>query len=278
MAPGKTQSVHGGQAGRGANAVRRARGGGRSGSRGASFRDRAVVVRTYDFGEADRVVVLLTKHHGLVRGVAKGVRRAKSRFGSRLQLFVDLDVQLYPGRSLATITQADTVAYFGAQLIDDYDRYGVACAALESAERLAVADADDDPYFYLALTRIFAALQTETNPTLVLDAFLLQAMGHAGWAPRPFDCAACSAPGPHHAFHPAVGGAACVHCRPPGAADIDPETLHLMWLLAQDRLEAAAQLCVGRNHLIAEAHRLTRAHLQWHLERNIAALSVLDQG
>ena len=60
-----------------------------------NYRDRAVVIRTYDFGEADRVIVLLTRDHGLVRAVAKGVRRAKSRFGSRLQLFVNLDVQLY---------------------------------------------------------------------------------------------------------------------------------------------------------------------------------------
>ena len=59
-----------------------------------NFRDRALVIRTYDFGEADRIIVLLTRNHGLVRGVAKGVRRAKSRFGSRLQLFVNLDVQL----------------------------------------------------------------------------------------------------------------------------------------------------------------------------------------
>ena len=85
-----------------------------------NYRDRAVVIRTYDFGEADRVIVLLTRDHGLVRAVAKGVRRAKSRFGSRLQLFVNLDVQLYVGKNLATISQADTVDYFGARLIEDY--------------------------------------------------------------------------------------------------------------------------------------------------------------
>ena len=82
-----------------------------------NYRDRAVVIRTYDFGEADRVIVLLTRDHGLVRAVAKGVRRAKSRFGSRLQLFVNLDVQLYVGKNLATISQADTVDYFVARLI-----------------------------------------------------------------------------------------------------------------------------------------------------------------
>src|SRR5699024_12175280 len=108
-------------------------------------RDRAVVIRSYDFGEADRVIVLLTKDNGLVRAVAKGVRREKSRFGSRLQLFVNLYVQLYSGRHLATITQADTIDYFGAQLIDDYDKYTAACVMLESAERLSL---DDDPFLY----------------------------------------------------------------------------------------------------------------------------------
>ena len=43
-----------------------------------NWRDRAFVVRTYDFGEADRVIVLLTENHGLIRGVAKGVRKVVS--------------------------------------------------------------------------------------------------------------------------------------------------------------------------------------------------------
>ncbi|MDY3126607.1 MAG: DNA repair protein RecO [Corynebacterium sp.] len=233
-----------------------------------SFHDHAVVIRTYDFGEADRVIVLLTKQHGIIRGVAKGVRRAKSRFGSRLQLFVNLSVQIYPGRGLATITQADTIDYFGAGIIDHYDRYTAACAVLETAERLSL---DDDPYLYEAVVATLARIQRAADPVLVLDAFVLQAMANAGWAPSLFDCAACSAPGPHHAFHPAVGGAACVHCRPPGAADVDPETLHIMWLLAHGH---AAQ---PTHSQAAEVHQLTRAHLQWHLERKVTALSVMDQ-
>lgn len=235
-----------------------------------SFRDLAVVIRTYDFGEADRVVVLLTRHHGLVRGVAKGVRRAKSRFGSRLQHFVDLDVQLYPGRNLYTISQADTVGYYGSAIIDDYERYSAACAILESAERLAYANADEDPYFYDAVVASFAAMQAD-DPTLTVDRFLLKAMAHSGWAPSLFDCAQCGEPGPHHAFHPAIGGAACHRCRPPGAAEVDPETLHHLWLLAHGHPSAptGAQL--------AEGHRLARAHLQWHLERKVTALYVMDQ-
>lgn len=227
-----------------------------------------MVIRSYDFGEADRVIVLLTKHHGLVRAVAKGVRRAKSRFGSRLQLFVNLDVQMYAGRNLATITQADTVDYFGAQIIDDYDKYTAACVMLEAAERLSM---DEDPYLYNSVVHTLKQLQDTDRPMRELDSFLLKAMEYAGWAPSLFNCAQCGKPGPHHAFHPAVGGATCGNCRPPGAADIDPETLHIMWLIAHGHQADATVAQAG------EAHQLIRAHLQWHLERKVNALSVMDQ-
>lgn len=244
-----------------------------------SYRDRAVVVRTHDFGEADRVIVLLTRHHGLVRGVAKGVRRSKSRFGSRLQHFVDLDVQLYPGRNLETVTGADTVAYHGSGIIDHYERYTAACAVLETAERLAGAGTEGDPWLYDHVTETLARMQATHHPSVVLDAFLLQAMAHAGWAPSLFDCAQCGAKGPHHAFHPAVGGAACTRCRPPGSAEVPEETLHLMWLLAGSHWPAALEIVESEagGQLTAAAHRLTRAHLQWHLEQKVTSLTVMDQ-
>ncbi len=242
-----------------------------------SFRDRAVVIRTYDFSEADRVVVLLTRSHGLVRGVAKGVRRSKSRFGSRLQPFVHLDVNLYRGRSLATIAEADTVAYYGAGIIEDYDRYTAACVVLETAERLAYLAAEDDPYLFDRVTEALARMQATGHPTLVLDQFALQAMGVSGWAPQLFDCAQCGRRGPHHAFHPAVGGASCHECRPSGSAEVEEESLHLMWLLAHGRDDAAREIAEGTPYLESEAHRLTMAHLQWHLESKITSLKVMDQ-
>ncbi|HZK31832.1 MAG TPA: DNA repair protein RecO [Corynebacterium sp.] len=248
--------------------------------RRGSYRDRAVVVRTYDFGEADRIIVLLTRTHGVVRSVAKGVRRVKSRFGSRLQPFVDLDVHLYRGKNLATVTEADTVAYYGAGIIEDYDRYTAACAVLETAERLAGMEAAaGDPYLYETVTETFARMQSTGHPSLVLDAFCLQAMSHAGWAPGLFQCAQCGVAGPHHAFHPAVGGAVCFRCRPSGSADVPEESLRLMWLLAHSHWSEARRLAEGPGgpQLVAAAHQLSTAHLQWHLETRITSLKVMDQ-
>ena len=47
------------------------------------YQDDAVVLRLHKLGEADRIVTLLTRRNGLVRGVAKGVRRTRSKFGAR---------------------------------------------------------------------------------------------------------------------------------------------------------------------------------------------------
>ena len=73
------------------------------------YRDEAIVLRTQKLGEADRIITLLTRSHGRVRAVAKGVRRTTSRFGARLEPFSHVDVQLAEARSLDVVTQAETL-------------------------------------------------------------------------------------------------------------------------------------------------------------------------
>ena len=66
------------------------------------YRDEAIVLRTQKLGEADRIVTLLTRQHGKVRAVAKGVRRTRSRFGARLEPSMVVDVQLLRGAHRST--------------------------------------------------------------------------------------------------------------------------------------------------------------------------------
>lgn len=237
-----------------------------------------MVVRTHDFGEADRIIVLLTRGSGLVRAVAKGVRRAKSRFGSRLQPFVLLDVTMYAGKNLATITTADTLRYFAGPLIDDWDRYSAAAVILETAEQFT-RHVDTNEELFDAVVDALDWLGETPYPTATLDGFLLQAMELEGFAPSLFDCAACQKPGPHHAFNPAVGGAVCYECRPSQSYSVPEETLHLMWLLLKGHRAAAAELLLSpEGPVLAErAHRLVTAHLQWHLDSGIRSLRIMDQ-
>ncbi|EUA13231.1 DNA repair protein RecO [Mycobacterium kansasii 732] len=95
------------------------------------------MLRQHKLGEADRIVTLLTRDHGLVRAVAKGVRRTRSKFGARLEPFAHIDAQLHPGRNLDIVTQVVSIDAFATDIVNDYGRYTCGCAMLETAERLA---------------------------------------------------------------------------------------------------------------------------------------------
>ncbi len=239
------------------------------------YRDEAVVLRTQKLGEADRIVSLLTRRHGRVRAVAKGVRRTSSRFGARLEPFMFVDVQLYEGRSLDTVTQVETIAPYGQTLAGDYPRYTAGTAMLETAERFT--DAEREPalqQFLLLLGALRTLSQDAHDPALVLDAYLLRSLAVAGWAPSFEDCARCGLPGPHRAFAVAAGGSVCSGCRPPGSAAPSAPALQLLSaLLTGDWVYADGSDPRHRR----EGSGLVAAYLQWHLERGMRSLRLVER-
>jgi DNA repair protein RecO (recombination protein O) len=239
------------------------------------YRDDAVVLRVQKLGESDRIVTLLTRRHGRVRAVAKGVRRTTSKYGARLEPFGHVDVQVVEGRTLHSIGQAEGIDLFGKHLVDDYPRYTSASAIAETAERLT--PIEEEPslrLFLLTLGAMRALAGAEHTPSLILDSYLLRGMGVAGWAPALAECAVCGTAGRHPAFSVPAGGCVCSDCRPPGAAHPSPATLGLMAALSTgDWATAAAAAPAARR----EASGLVAAHLQWHLERALRSLPLVDR-
>lgn len=239
------------------------------------YRDEGVVLRTHKLGEADRIITLLTRHHGRVRAVAKGVRRTSSRIGSRLEPFMVADVQLHVGRSLDVVTQVETLAPYAADIAGDYRRYTAGTAMLETAERLTDVEKEPATQQYLLLVGGLRTLaEGSHDPSLVLDAFLLRSLAVAGWAPSFHDCARCGAVGPHRFFSVQAGGSVCPDCRQPGAATPAPETSELLAaLLSGDwDLADASELRHRR-----EGSGLVAAFLQWHLERQLRSLRLVER-
>ncbi len=232
------------------------------------------MLRTQKLGEADRIVTLLTRSRGVVRAVAKGVRRTKSRFGARLEPAMVVDVQCYEGRSLDTVTQVETLAAYGGDIARDYVAWTAATAMLETAERLTEDEVSTEVQFKLLAGGLATLAAGEYEPGLVLDAYLLRALSSAGWAPSFRDCARCGAPGPHRAFHLASGGCLCSSCRVPGAVAPAPATLELLGaLMGGDWETASASLSQHRR----EGSGLVTAFLQWHLERGVRSLRLVER-
>ncbi|HEX4221776.1 MAG TPA: DNA repair protein RecO [Pseudonocardiaceae bacterium] len=239
------------------------------------YRDTGVVLRVHKLGEADRIITLITRRHGKVRAVARGVRRTKSRFGARLEPFGHVDVQFYTGRTLDVVTQVQTVDAFGLTIVDDYTRYTAGCAVLETADRLAVEEGEPALKLYLLVAGALRALAAgERDSSLVLDAFLLRAMAYAGWAPAIMECARCAEPGPHRAFSVQAGGAVCARCRPPGSASPAGETIVLLAALLDGDWPAVELTGAAARR---EASGLVAALLQWHLERQLRSLPLVER-
>ena len=118
----------------------------------------------HKLGEADRIVVLLTREHGLVRAVAKGIRRTKSRIGSRLEPFMFVDVQAHVGRSLDIITQVELKEPFARGIVSDYDAYAAASVMAEIAQKLTEDEPRTRGHFLLLLSAIRSLCNREHPP------------------------------------------------------------------------------------------------------------------
>jgi DNA repair protein RecO (recombination protein O) len=237
------------------------------------YRDEAVVLRTHKLGEADRIVTMLSRQHGKIRAVAKGVRRTGSRFGARLEPFMVVDLQLYKGRSLDIVQQAVTLGSYGADIVHDYPRYTAATAMVEAADRLTEHEAGMQHYLLL-VGALRSLSRAEHSPGLTLDSYLLRALSIAGWAPSFADCAVTGAPGPHTAFVVQLGGVVSDAVAPPGTPRLDPATISLLasllageWELAEDTDERTR----------SQASGIVAAYTQFHLERGLRSLEHVDR-
>jgi DNA repair protein RecO (recombination protein O) len=239
------------------------------------YRDEGVVLRTQKLGEADRIITVLTRRHGKVRAVAKGVRRTKSKFGARLEPFSHVDLQLYTGRNLDIVSQAESIRSYGTPIAADYPAYTAGTAVLETADRLTAEEKEPSLRLFLLVIGALRSLAEQAHPAgLVLDAFLLRAMSVAGWEPALGNCARCGEAGPHRHFSVPAGGSVCPSCRPTGSAMPHPVTVeHLEALLSGDWAVAESSQGAQRR----EGSGLVAALLQWHLERGLRSLSLVDR-
>lgn len=239
------------------------------------YRDQAVVIRTQKLGEADRIITMLTREHGRIRCVAKGVRRTKSKFGARLEPGSHIDVQLFIGKTFDTVTQVEAIENFGDELSRDYRRWTISSAILETAERFTSQEREPALQEYqLVVGGLRALAEDRHDPSLILDAFLLRSLALGGYAPSMTICSRCEKPGPHRYFSLVGGGSVCSDCRPSACATPAPETLELMSsLLSGDWMKAD----VSEGKYRREASGLIAAYLQWHLERGLRSLSIVER-
>jgi DNA repair protein RecO (recombination protein O) len=178
-----------------------------------SLKTEAVVLRSIRYGEADRILHMYTPRHGRLGAIARGARRARSRFGARLEPFFHIRVVLHEGRGdLYTVTGADTISAHAA-LRDHSSTLDAAARACDAVARLFETSDPHSEVFALLVNELglLSADPAHARPANGL-AFRMKLLLAAGILPQLATCASCGEQEHLSGFSAAAGGVVCSSC------------------------------------------------------------------
>jgi DNA repair protein RecO (recombination protein O) len=233
------------------------------------YRAHGVVLRTYKLGEADRIIVLLTAERGMVRAVAKGVRKTRSKFGSRLEPTSHVNLQIHEGRGeLHLVTQVESINHFRT-IREDLDRLTKAVSMLEAADQVALPDYPA-PQLYRMLVGALRTLDANDSPLVVAGLFL-KLLGHEGSAPHVESCVTCGQQEGLVAYSAGDGGFVCSDHRL--GLPVSPEAVALIRQILGGQLGSA--LNETASPVTNEVHVFATKALERFLERRMKSTTVL---
>ena len=243
------------------------------------YRTRALVLRTFDQGESDRLVHLYTEELGRVSAIAKGARRSKRRFPGTLELFCVLDVRVVdpPRSSLMRLESAKLIHSFEG-LVDSLARYAIACQLVELLDRLT---AEREPAPDLLRFGIGALdVISESEPDRLLAVLVLaKTLAHLGYRPQLERCALCGSElpdGGEVSFGPRQGGAVCAACRTDEVLRAPPRLLAALERGIRTPLKERSALGLGEAD-VRRAELLMRRFFQFHIGFELRTARFLAQ-
>ena len=243
-----------------------------------TYRAEAIVLKTNDFAEADRILVLFTRHFGKVRVVAKGIRRATSRMAGHAEPLTHATYQLARGRELDVLTGAEARAIY-PDMRDDLALIAAGWYVAELVDRFTADRVPSAPLFDLLETAL-RALDAGIPAPVVCRWFDLHLLDRSGFRPELGVCAQCRRPLAEetNAWEPAAGGAMCAGCAG-HSTYVAPLTVRalksLRYLLVSD-LASAAKIRLDPP-LARELDRHLRAFLRYVLDRDITTARLMDE-
>jgi DNA repair protein RecO (recombination protein O) len=242
------------------------------------YRTDGVVLKGFDYGEADRLLTLFTPHHGKLRAVAKGTRRTKSRMSGHLDLFTRSSLLVARGRQLDIITQAETLEAFRG-VRGDLVRSTCCHYVAELIDGFSQENLANQPLYDLTV-RTLRRLETAPDLDLVLRAFEVALLSLTGFRPQLFRCLHCDAPLQPQAnrFSVRLGGALCPECT---AADTSALPVSVAALKMMRNLQANEDSMLQVRDLPAQVHREVETRLQdyiiYRLEAKPRSLTFLER-
>ncbi len=238
----------------------------------------AVILRSQPYSETSRIVTFMSRENGLVKGIARGARGKRSRFGATLEPLqrVRVTLSVREGRDLQTVTEADLLQPYG-QIREDLFSSTWAQAVLELTSRVVWQEHASEDVFELLLAILHAYEEGIGDPQLLFHIYQIHLAASLGYAIHLETCSGCGGPVTDPVrFSLTEGAVRCSDCYPPEGAYItlSGETAALLLRLSRPDGIAAAAALKPDNEVRRSCSRLLRRHLEYHTETDLALRSL----
>lgn len=169
----------------------------------------AIILRARNYSEADQLLTLYTEKRGKLTAIVKGVKKPKSKLRGGVQVFSHTNLDLYLGKNLATVTQAETINTF-APLREDLLRMGSSAYLAELLDSL-ILEGESDPRLFNLILMGFYLLSLE-DPRLATKVMEIRLLRELGYEPQLESCVNCGQKAGGGSFSPELGGLLCDQC------------------------------------------------------------------
>lgn len=239
----------------------------------------AIVLSRFDYGEADRILTIITPGSGKLKAIAKGIRKPASRIGGSLEPFAELRLALAHGRTFDVVTQV-AVVHPWLRLRDDLVSFGTASYLAELADG-TLEERHATEAVYLLLKRAYELLDAGMAPPRVARWFEMRLADELGVRPEVDRCVECGRlleADERYRWMPPLGGVLCQRCPGPPheRVPLSLEALKLLKAYQRMDVESLAALRVAPA-VEREVERAMREFLTYTLDRSPRSLAFLDE-
>jgi DNA repair protein RecO (recombination protein O) len=215
-----------------------------------TYQTTGIVIGRTNFGEADRVIRLLTPDHGKLSAVARGVRKIKSRAAGHLELFGETSLMLAAGRNLDVITSA-RLLWYPHQLVAAYEQLGLAFMMATAIDRLTEPGQGSMPLYSL-LAEGLRAVNAGAAGALPELWFKLRLLNTLGYRPELGACVVCSRhdEATSYTFSPSRGGITCAADAGPGDTPMELADVKFWRLLSSHPYATTGHIAGAANRAV----------------------------
>lgn len=243
-----------------------------------AFRTDAVILRRQEFGEADRLLLLLTPGHGKFRAIAKGARKPAARKTGHVELFALVDMLIARGRELLVVEQAETREPF-LPLREDLVRAAYANHLVELLDRFT-AEQDASRAEFDLLVNALGWLCSDVDPRLAARYYEMRLLALAGFAPSLHQCCIGQEDiePQDQFFSPADGGVICPdhHTGMDRGMPLGLDALKVLRYMQTRAWDAVSVLRIS-TPLHLELERLMLANITYLLEQRLQSVDFLKR-